>query len=143
MGPPRRGALFGRPAWTRPTCIQPWRAKADTAKEAAFERNSRQRWRKATGWLAVLRAEVAESPRGAKAAARTGGQIQPEPAAHAGRQSGGGQWTDRSGGQGQSTSLAQPMGNVEVGDPTVQANSATRFTLSGRHACRRRAACCE
>ena len=41
----------------------------------------------------------------------------------------GGQWTDRSGGQGSGTSLAQPMGNVELGDVSESSELGDLFQI--------------
>ena len=41
----------------------------------------------------------------------------------------GGQWTDRSGGQGQGTGLAQPMGNVDIGDVSGSSEVSDLFQI--------------
>jgi hypothetical protein len=42
----------------------------------------------------------------------------------------GGQWTDRSGGQSTGTSLAQPMGNVELGDVSGSSDVGDLFQIA-------------
>ena len=44
----------------------------------------------------------------------------------------GGQWTDRSGGQGTGTSLAQPMGNVDIGDVSGSSDVGDLFQTKPR-----------
>ena len=66
--------------------------------------------------LAVLREQVAELRAELKRRRAQEAKYSPsQPRVPAGN-SRGGQWTDRGGGQGTGTSLAQPMGNVGIGD---------------------------
>jgi hypothetical protein len=99
------------PPGTDPADINPTLPrKPDTAKAAAFEAEIEAGYR----LLAVLRAEVASLRAELKRRRALEEKYSPsQPRAPAGNPRGG-QWTDRSGGQG--TSLVQPMGNVDIGD---------------------------
>jgi hypothetical protein len=99
--------------------------KADAAQAAAFEVEVAAGYR----LLAVLREEVA-SLRAELARRRA---LEPkyspsQPRMPAGNPRGG-QWTDRSGGQSTSTSLAQPMGNVDVGDVSGSSEAGDLFQI--------------
>ena len=101
------------PPGTDPADINPTLPrKPDAAKAAAFEAEIEAGYR----LLAVLREEVASLRAELKRRRELEEKYSPsQPRVPAGNPRGG-QWTDRSGGQSTGTSLAQPMGNVDVGD---------------------------
>ena len=98
---------------TDPAVINPTLPrKPDAAKAAAFEAEI------AAGYwlLAALREEVASLRAELKRRRFEESKYSPsQPRVPSGNPRGG-QWTDRSGGQSTGTSLAQPMGNVDIGD---------------------------
>ena len=114
---------------TDPADIYPTlKRKADAAKQAAFESELAAEVAKGYRLLAVLRAEVAELRAELKQRCELEAKYSPsQPRVPAGNPRGG-QWTDRSGSQGtvagpsqdtgqsQDANLAQPMGNVDIGD---------------------------
>jgi hypothetical protein len=67
-------------------------------------------------FLAALRAEVDELKAALKRRRLEEAKYSPSQPRVPGGNPRGGQWTDRSGGQSTSTNLAQPMGNVDIGD---------------------------
>jgi hypothetical protein len=117
------------PPGTDPAVINPTLArKADAAKEAAFEAELAAEVAKGYRLIAVLRAEVAELRAELKRRRELEAKYSPsQPRVPSGNPRGG-QWTDRSGGQGtvagpspdtgqsQDADLTQPMGNVDIGD---------------------------
>jgi hypothetical protein len=117
------------PPGTDPAVINPTLPrKADAAKAAAFEAELAAEVAKGYRLVAVLREEVAELRAERKRRRELEAKYSPsQPRVPAGNPRGG-QWTDRSGGQGtvagpsqdagqsQDADLTQPMGNVELGD---------------------------
>jgi hypothetical protein len=101
------------PPGTDPADINPTLArKPDAAKADAFEAEVAAGYR----LLAVLREEVASLRAELKRRRELEAKYSPsQPRVPAGNPRGG-QWTDRSGGESTGTSLAQPMGNVDIGD---------------------------
>ena len=105
--------------------------KPDTAKAAAFEAEVEAGYR----LLAVLREEVASLRAELKQRRALEAKYSPsQPRVPAGNPRGG-QWTDRSGGQGrgesqgQGTSLAQPMSNVDIGDVSGSSELGDLFQI--------------
>jgi hypothetical protein len=105
------------PPGTDPADINPTLPrKSDAAKAAAFEAELEAEVAAGYRLLAVLREEVAELRAELKRRRELEAKYSPsQPRVPAGNPRGG-QWTDRSGGQSTATSLAQPMGNVDIGD---------------------------
>jgi hypothetical protein len=100
--------------------------KPDAAKHAAFEAEV-----VAAGYrlVAGLRDEVAELRAELKRRRELEEKYSPsQPRVPAGNPRGG-QWTDRSGGEGQGTSLAQPMGNVGIGDVSGSSELGDLFQI--------------
>ena len=107
--------------------------KPDAAEAAAFEAEVAAGYR----LLAVLREQVAELRAELKRRRLEEAKYSPsQPRVPAGNPRGG-QWTDRSGGQGQSqsqsqsqsTDLAQPMGNVDIGDVSGSSELTDLFQI--------------
>jgi hypothetical protein len=112
---------------TDPADIYPTLArKADAANAAAFEAEIAAGYR----LLAVLREEVASlRAELARRRALEAKYSPSQPRMPAGNPRGG-QWTDRSGGQSTGTSLAQPMGNVELGDVSGSSELTDLFQIT-------------
>jgi hypothetical protein len=105
-------ARFVRPGFDPADVFPTLARKPDAAKAAAFEAEIAARYR----LLAELREQVAEIRADMKRRQLEEAKYSPtQPRVAAGNPRGG-QWTDRSGGQSTGSSLAQPMGNVELGD---------------------------
>jgi hypothetical protein len=105
--------------------------KPDAAKAAAFEAEIEAGYR----LLATLREEVASLRAELKRRRALAAKYSPsQPRVPAGNPRGG-QWTDRSGGQGQGesqgqgTSLAQPMGIVDIGDVSGSSELGDLFQI--------------
>jgi hypothetical protein len=119
------------PSGTDPADINPTLPrKPDAAKAAAFEAEIEAGYQ----LLAVLREEVAELRAELKRRRLEEAKYSPsQPRVPAGNPRGG-QWTDRSGGQGQSqsqsTDLAQPMGNVDIGDVSGSSELTDLFQIT-------------
>ena len=97
-----------------PADIYPTLARKADPAEAAFEAEVAAAYRR----LATLRKEVAELRADLKRQRLEEAKYSPsQPRVPAGNPRGG-QWADRSGGQSTGTSLAQPMGNVDIATPT-------------------------
>jgi hypothetical protein len=113
------------PPGTDPADINPTLPrKPDAAKAAAFEAELAAEVAAGYRLLAVLREEVASLRAELKRRRLEEAKYSPsQPRVPAGNPRSG-QWTDRSGGQSTGTSLAQPMGNVELGD----ANESSELT---------------
>jgi hypothetical protein len=115
---------------TDPADIYPTLArKVDAANAAAFEAEIEAGYR----LLAVLREEVASlRAELARRRALESKYSPSQPRVPAGNPRGG-QWTDRTGGQSQgqsqSTSLAQPMGNVDIGDVSGSSELGDLFQI--------------
>src|SRR3954447_10516180 len=131
------------PPGTDPAVINPTLPrKPDAAKEAAFEAELAAEVAKGYRLLAVLREEVAELRAELKRRRELEAKYSPsQPRVPAGNPRGG-RWTDRSGGggtvvgpsqdtgQGTATSLAQPMGNVELGDVSGSSDVGDLFQIT-------------
>jgi hypothetical protein len=99
--------------------------KPDAAKAAAFEAEIEAGYR----LLAVLREEVASlRAELARRRALEAKYSPTQPRVPAGNPRGG-QWTDRSGGESTGTSVAQPMGNVDIGDVTGSSELGDLFHI--------------
>ena len=103
--------------------------KPDTAKAAAFQAEIEAGYR----LLAVLREELASLRAEPKRRRELEAKYSPsQPRVPAGNPRGG-QWTDRSGRQGQDqsqgTGLAQPMGNVDIGDVSGSSELGDLFQI--------------
>jgi hypothetical protein len=127
---------------TDPADIYPTLArKPDAAKTAAFEAELAAEVAKGYRLLAVLREEVASLRAELKRRRELEAKYSPsQPRVPAGNPRGG-QWTDRSGGQGtvaspsqdtgqsQDADLTQPMGNVDVGDVSGSSELGDLFQI--------------
>ncbi len=115
--------------------------KPDAAKAAAFEAELAAEVAKGYRLNAVLRAEVAELRADRKRRRELEAKYSPsQPRVPSGNPRGG-QWTDRSGGQGtvagpsqnrgqsQDADLTQPMGNVELGDVSGSSELGDLFKI--------------
>jgi hypothetical protein len=124
----RHDAARFLPPGMDPADLQPTLArKSDAANAAAFEAEVAAGYR----LLAVLREEVASLRADLKRRRELEAKYSPsQPRVPAGNPRGG-QWTDRSGGQGQSqgTGLAQPMGNVDIGDVSGSSELGDLFQI--------------
>ncbi|MEA2818430.1 MAG: hypothetical protein QOJ86_434 [Bradyrhizobium sp.] len=142
MGRPDAARFF--PPGTDPADINPTLPrKPDAAKEAAFEAELAAEVAKGYRLLAVLREEVAEIRAERKRRLEEAKYSPSQPRVPAGNPRGG-QWTDRSGGQGTvvnpsqdtgqetGTSLAQPMGNVDIGDISGSSELGDLFQIKPR-----------
>jgi hypothetical protein len=130
------------PPGTDPADINPTLPrKPDAAKEAAFEAEIEAEVAKGYRLLAVLRQEVAELRAELKRRRELETKYSPsQPRVPAGNPRGG-QWTDRSGGQGtvvgpsqdtgqsQDADLTLPMGNVELGDVSGSSEIGDLFRI--------------
>jgi hypothetical protein len=118
---------------TDPADIYPTLArKPDAAKAAAFEAEIAAEVAAGYRLLAVLREEVAELRAELKRQRELEAKYSPsQPRVPAGNPRGG-QWTDRGGGQSTGTSLAQPMGNVDVGDVSGSSEVGDLFQIKPR-----------
>jgi hypothetical protein len=127
---------------TDPAVINPTLPrKPDAAKATAFDPELAAQVAKGYRLLAVLREEVAEIRAERKRRRLEEAKYSPtQPRVPAGNPRGG-QWTDRSGGQGTvaspsqdtgqgtGTSLAQPMGNIEIGDVSGSSELGDLFQI--------------
>jgi hypothetical protein len=130
------------PPGTDPAVINPTLPrKPDAAKAAAFEAELAAEVEAGYRLLAVLRQEVAELRAENKRCRELEAKYSPsQPRVPSGNPRGG-QWTDRSGGQGTvaspsqdpgqgtGTSLAQPMGNVDIGDVSGSSELSDLFQI--------------
>ena len=99
--------------------------KPDAAKSAAFEAEVAAGYR----LLAVLREEVASLRADLARRRALEAKYSPsQPRVPSGNPRGG-QWTDRSGGQGQGTGIAQPMGNVDIGNVSGSSELGDLFQI--------------
>ena len=126
------------PPGTDPAVINPTLPrKPDAAKADALEPELAAEVAKGYRLLAVLRAEVAELRADVKRRRELEAKYSPsQPRVPAGNPDGG-QWTDRGAGrgtvanpsQGTATSLAQPMGNVGIGDVSGSSELGDLFRI--------------
>jgi Bacterial CdiA-CT RNAse A domain len=130
------------PPGTDPADINPTLPrKPDAAKAAAFEAELAAEVAAGYRLLAVLREEVAELRAELKRRRELEAKYSPsQPRVPAGNPRGG-QWTDRSGGQGtvagpsedtgqsQDADLTQPMGNVDIGDVSESSELGDLFRI--------------
>jgi hypothetical protein len=130
-------ARFVRPGFDPAEVFPTLARKADAAKAAAFDAEIAARYR----LLDVLREQVAEIRADMKRRRELEEKYSPrQPRVPAGNPRGG-QWTDRSGGQGtvagpsedpgqsQDADLTQPMGNVDIGDVTGSSELGDLFNI--------------
>ena len=130
------------PPGTDPAVINPTLPrKPDAAKAAAFEAEIEAKVEAGYRLLAVLREEVAELRADLKRQRELEAKYSPsQPRVPAGNPRGG-QWTDRSGGQGavagssqdtgqsQDADLTLPMGNVDIGDVSESSELGDLFRI--------------
>jgi hypothetical protein len=113
------------PPGTDPADVNPTLPRKPDAAKAAFEAEVEAGYR----LLAVLREEVASLRAELKRRRELEAKYSPsQPRVPAGNPRGG-QWTDRGGGQGTGTSLAQPMGNVDIGDVSGSSELGDLFRI--------------
>jgi hypothetical protein len=134
-------ARFVRPGFDPADVFPTLARKADAAKEAPLDAELAAEVAKGYRLNAVLREEVAEIRAEMKRRRLDEAKYSPsQPRVPAGNPRGG-QWTDRSGGQGtvagpgsdtgqsQDADLTQPMGNVDIGDVTGSSELGDLFRI--------------
>jgi hypothetical protein len=123
----RHDAARFLPPGMDPADVYPALARQRAAEDAAFAAQIAKGYR----LLAALREEVAQVKADLirRRLAEQTKYSPTQPRVPAGNPRGG-QWTDRSGGQGTGTSLAQPMGNVDVGDVSGSSELGDLFQIT-------------
>jgi hypothetical protein len=116
---------------TNPAVINPTLPrKPDAAKEAAFEAELAAEVAKGYRLLAVLRQEVAELRAELKRRRELETKYSEDQPRIPKRNPGGGRWTRFGQDQSPSANIAQPMGNVDVGDLTGSSDPGGLFDIT-------------